>query len=148
MTEAPPPNAPSTPDAADRATPDTTAGTAGKPTTADPASTTTRGPCAFISYSWTSDDHADWIRETAVRLLHDGVQVLLDQFDLAEGQDKYAFMEQAVMGLHAGTPEHTIDVNWHLLWRQTPPGEPPSVARETLRENIDATLAYARGDPP
>jgi hypothetical protein len=96
MTEAPPPNAPPTPDAADRATPDTTAGTAGKSTAADPASTTTRGPCAFISYSWTSDDHADWIRETAVRLLHDGVQVLLDQFDLAEGQDKYAFMEQAV----------------------------------------------------
>lgn len=96
MTEAPPPNAPPTPDAADTATPDTTAGTAGKPTTADPASTTTCDPCAFISYSWTSDDHADWIRETAVRLLHDGVQVLLDQFDLAEGQDKYAFMEQAV----------------------------------------------------
>lgn len=46
----------------------------------------------------------------------------------------------ALMGLHAGTPERNLDVNWHLLWRQPPPGEPANIAHDTLRENIESAL--------
>jgi hypothetical protein len=53
-------------------------------------------PKAFISYSWTSLAHRDQIRSYAERLREDGVDVILDQWDLAEGQDKYAFMEKMV----------------------------------------------------
>ena len=53
-------------------------------------------PKVFISYSWTTQAHRDRIREWAERLLIDGVDVILDQFDLQEGQDKYAFMERMV----------------------------------------------------
>ncbi len=51
-------------------------------------------PKVFISYSWSSPSHRDQVREFADRLLNDGVEVIIDQYDLVEGQDKYHFMEQ------------------------------------------------------
>ena len=53
-------------------------------------------PKAFISYSWSSPGHCERIRSYAERLLNDGVEVVLDQWSLSEGQDKYAFMEKMV----------------------------------------------------
>lgn len=51
----------------------------------------------FISYCWTSDELKDWVREElATRLLDDGVDVVLDQWDLKEGHDVYSFMESMV----------------------------------------------------
>ena len=50
----------------------------------------------FISYSWTSKNHEYWVLQLAERLVHNGVDVVLDKWDLAEGQDKYAFMESMV----------------------------------------------------
>ncbi len=56
----------------------------------------TPSPKVFISYSWTSSAHCDLIRSYAERLRDDGVDTILDQWDLSEGQDKYAFMEKMV----------------------------------------------------
>lgn len=53
-------------------------------------------PKAFISYSWTSPKFREQVREWAVRLAADGVEIVLDQYDLKEGQDKYAYMEKMV----------------------------------------------------
>lgn len=53
-------------------------------------------PKVFISYSWTTPGHCDQIRQYAERLISDGIQVILDQWDLSEGQDKNAFMEKMV----------------------------------------------------
>ena len=53
-------------------------------------------PKVFISYSWSSEDHEAWVVEFASRLRSDGVDVVLDKWDLREGQDKYAFMERMV----------------------------------------------------
>jgi hypothetical protein len=53
-------------------------------------------PRAFISYSWTSQEAADRIRLLAERLVSDGVDIVLDQWELREGQDKFAFMEKMV----------------------------------------------------
>ena len=54
------------------------------------------GPKVFISYSWTNQSHQDLVEEWAERLLADGIEVVLDLYDLKEGQDKYAFMERMV----------------------------------------------------
>lgn len=52
-----------------------------------------RIPKIFISYSWS----CDWlVVPLAERLVSHGVDVVLDKWDLKEGQDKYAFMEQCV----------------------------------------------------
>lgn len=52
-----------------------------------------RLPKVFISYSWSSD----WlVLPLAERLVSHGVDVILDKWDLKEGQDKYTFMEQCV----------------------------------------------------
>ena len=51
-------------------------------------------PKAFISYSWTSPAFREQIRQWADRLAADGVEIILDQYDLKEGQDKYAYMEK------------------------------------------------------
>jgi hypothetical protein len=53
-------------------------------------------PKAFLSYSWTSRAHRELIRGYAERLMSDGVDVILDQWDLKEGQDKNSFMEKMV----------------------------------------------------
>lgn len=47
----------------------------------------------FISYSWAVQER---VVELAERLLSNGIDVVLDVYDLKEGQDKYAFMEQSV----------------------------------------------------
>ncbi|MBP5788458.1 MAG: toll/interleukin-1 receptor domain-containing protein [Kiritimatiellae bacterium] len=53
-------------------------------------------PKVFISYSWTSVEHKDRIRHYAERLRNAHVDVLLDIWDLAPGQDKNAYMEKMV----------------------------------------------------
>lgn len=55
-----------------------------------------RTPQVFISYSWTSKEYQQSIIDLASRMRHDGVDVKLDVWDLKEGQDKYAYMEQCV----------------------------------------------------
>ena len=54
-------------------------------------------PKAFISYSWASPEHQGMVREWAERLAADGVDVVLDVYDLREGQDKFAYMERMVV---------------------------------------------------
>ena len=53
-------------------------------------------PAVFISYSWTSQDYQARVIDLATRLSSDGVRVIIDKWDLKEGQDKYAFMERMV----------------------------------------------------
>lgn len=53
-------------------------------------------PRAFVSYSWSSQEHQERVRAWADRLMGDGVDVVLDVYDLKEGSDKYAFMERMV----------------------------------------------------
>ncbi len=53
-------------------------------------------PKVFISYSWSSPKHEKSIIEIATKLMSDGVEVILDKWDLREGQDLNVFMEQMV----------------------------------------------------
>jgi len=53
-------------------------------------------PCVFVSYCWTSPEHIQRIVNFSERLLADGVEVILDQWTLREGHDKYAYMEKMV----------------------------------------------------
>jgi len=53
-------------------------------------------PKVFISYSWSSPEHEDWVLSLANELMQDGIDVVLDKWNLKEGQDINAFMEQMV----------------------------------------------------
>src|ERR1700676_816899 len=53
-------------------------------------------PKVFISYSWTSQSHQEFVISCAERLIADEVDVVLDVYELKEGHDKYAFMERMV----------------------------------------------------
>lgn len=53
-------------------------------------------PKVFISYSWTSEQHEEWVIELATRLMQDGVQAIFDKWDLKVGHDANAFMESMV----------------------------------------------------
>ena len=57
-------------------------------------------PRAFISYSWTSPTHEDWVIHLASDLCDSGVDVILDKWELKEGHDKFAFMETMVTDPH------------------------------------------------
>ncbi len=53
-------------------------------------------PKLFISYSWSSREHEQWVVDLATQLRESEVDVILDKWDLKEGQDAVAFMEQMV----------------------------------------------------
>ena len=53
-------------------------------------------PKVFISYSRTGQAHQALVKHWADRLIDDGVDVILDIYDLKEGDDKHAFMETMV----------------------------------------------------
>lgn len=53
-------------------------------------------PKLFISYSWSSPEHEQWVLKLATELRENGVDVILDKWDLKEGQDADAFMEKMV----------------------------------------------------
>lgn len=53
-------------------------------------------PKLFISYSWTSSSHEEWVLSLASELRESGVDVILDKWDLKEGHDAHAFMEKMV----------------------------------------------------
>jgi len=57
---------------------------------------TSEHPKLFISYSWTSQEHQQWVLRLATALCESGVDVILDKWDLKEGQDAHAFMEKMV----------------------------------------------------
>lgn len=56
----------------------------------------TTPPKIFISYSWKPTHNKQKVLQLAERLSADFVHVILDDWDLKEGQDKYLFMEQMV----------------------------------------------------
>lgn len=53
-------------------------------------------PTAFISYSWDSDAHRDWVRSLATDLRNLGVDAWLDQWELQLGDDVTSFMEHGI----------------------------------------------------
>ena len=56
--------------------------------------TTAASPIVFISYSHDSEQHKDWVRKLAERLRADGIEVVLDEWEIGPGDDVTAFMEQ------------------------------------------------------
>lgn len=53
-------------------------------------------PRVFISYSHDSDAHKDWVRNLATSLMENGVEVILDQWDLDLGEDLSLFMQNGI----------------------------------------------------
>lgn len=71
-------------------------------------------PKVFISYSWSSDTHSDWVLSLAKRLVHDGVNVVIDVWDLKEGHNKYHFMENMVNSLDISKVLLILDKEYEL----------------------------------
>ena len=53
-------------------------------------------PKAFISYSHDSEAHKAWVLQLASDLRANGIDVVLDQWDLAPGQDVSLFMQRGI----------------------------------------------------
>lgn len=53
-------------------------------------------PKVFISYSWEDEEHKTWVKNLADRLLFDGIDATLDQYDLTLGDRLPKFMEQSI----------------------------------------------------
>jgi hypothetical protein len=54
-------------------------------------------PFVFISYSWDSDEHREWVLTLATRLRQEGVDVVLDEWNLGLGENRFHFMERSVV---------------------------------------------------
>jgi hypothetical protein len=60
-------------------------------------STSTEHPKVFISYSWTTSEHEQFVVDLATTLRGHGIDAVLDKWDLKPGHDKYVFMESMVV---------------------------------------------------
>lgn len=54
-------------------------------------------PKAFVSYSHDSQEHKKWVLDFATRLRNNGVDAILDQWDLKPGDDLPRFMENGLI---------------------------------------------------
>jgi len=73
-------------------------------------------PVAFMSYSWETKEHEDWVLALATRLVSEGgVSVILDKWHLRLGMDKTVFMEESIEDsdfvLLICTPEYAKKAN-------------------------------------
>ena len=50
-------------------------------------------PKVFVSYSHDSLDHKKWVNELATKMRNNGIDAILDQWDLMPGGDLPHFME-------------------------------------------------------
>ena len=57
---------------------------------------TLENPVVFISYSWDDEDHKQWILNLSTRLFDNGVQVILDRYELKPGANLLHFMESSI----------------------------------------------------
>lgn len=53
-------------------------------------------PTVFVSYSHDDQTHLDWVLQLATRLRSNGVDVILDRWNLKLGQDLASFMERGL----------------------------------------------------
>ena len=53
-------------------------------------------PSVFISYSWDNEDHKNWVLNLAKRLRENGIEVILDRYELQGGKNITHFMERAL----------------------------------------------------
>ena len=56
-----------------------------------------KAPRLFISYSHDDQAHKDWVLNLATRLVNNGVDVILDQWNMALGGDLPRFMETGLV---------------------------------------------------
>src|ERR1700693_2442777 len=54
-----------------------------------------KAPKVFVSYAQ-SEERTAWVKDICERLLHDGVDVVADLYELPHGADIHAFMERCV----------------------------------------------------
>lgn len=57
-------------------------------------------PTVFVSYSRDNEEHSDWVLQLATRLRSNGVDAILDRWNLRLGQDLAAFMERGLSNSH------------------------------------------------
>ena len=53
-------------------------------------------PKVFISYAWATKEYEAKVLAFASKLVNDGVDVVIDKWDMSEGNDTYSFMERCV----------------------------------------------------
>lgn len=53
-------------------------------------------PKVFISYSWESKEYSDWVKSLADKLLADGIEAIIDSYDVSPGDRLPKFMESSI----------------------------------------------------
>lgn len=54
----------------------------------------TQTPTVFVSYSWSSKEHETWVENLAKKLRADGINALLDKWEIEPGNDISYYMER------------------------------------------------------
>lgn len=57
---------------------------------------TSRNPLIFISYTWDSEAHKQWVLNLADQFISDGIEAILDRHELKLGRNMPHFMERSI----------------------------------------------------
>ncbi|MYL39803.1 toll/interleukin-1 receptor domain-containing protein [Halobacillus litoralis] len=82
----------------------------------------------FLSYTWSSPEHEEWVDELAHRLEGNGVPVVYDKWDNKEGQDLNKFMESTVNDISI----KKVLVICNIAYEEKANGRKGGVGTETL----------------
>lgn len=80
-----------------------------------PSSVAVKNPSVFISYSWDSEAHKQWVLKLAIALQERGINTFIDQWDIRPGMDLQEYMEYSVRSsdfvLLVCTPNYAVKAN-------------------------------------
>jgi hypothetical protein len=107
----------------------------------------------FISYSWDSESHKEWVLKLADELVKNGVDVYFDQYDLSLGMEMTHFMEKAVTAdkilailspnykLKADNREGGVGYEYSLITQEYYNGEPDKTKIFPILKDGDETIS-------
>lgn len=99
-------------------------------------------PIVFISYSWDNEDHKSWVMNLAQRLISNGIEVLLDRYDLKGGSNAPVFMEAALKKANKVLVIFTPNYKLKADKRQGGVGVEYSILNNDIYKNIAENSKY------
>ena len=92
----------------------------------------------FISYAWTNDAYQKKVIDLATRLREDGINVILDIWDLHTGADRFLFMEKSV------TESNKVLILCNKMYKEKADNRYGGAGQETM---IIAPEVYEKNEP-
>lgn len=99
-------------------------------------------PKVFISYSWDDEPHKEWVLALANNLIKNGVDIILDRFELQGGANASYFMEKSLVESEKVLIIFTENYKAKATYREGGVGVEYSILNAEVSQNIANNKKY------